>query len=267
MIFPIGPTANIGERKLDDDASIDLATMDDEFDLMDSLGSEEVKNAIRLVDVTRAYSLGNREIVAVSEINLEVNPGEFVVVEGPSGSGKTTLLNLIGAIDYPTSGRVLVMDVPIGDYDEHFRALFRLTNTGFIFQSYNLISTLTALENVMFPMQLFDDMEFDAEEEAHKLLHRVGLAERTDHLPWQLSSGEQQRVAIARAMANDPPIILADEPTANLDAESAQMIRDVLLWLNESGKTVLCMTHDINIIEQDRVRLLIMKNGVMGENV
>jgi putative ABC transport system ATP-binding protein len=241
--------------------------MDDEFDLLDSLGSEEVKNAIKLIDVTRSYSLGNRDIIAVNDINLDVAPGEFVVVEGPSGSGKTTLLNMIGAIDYPTSGRVLVMDVPIGDYDEHFRALFRLTNTGFIFQSYNLISTLTALENVMFPMQLFEDTNADPEEEARKLLQRVGLSERTDHLPWQLSSGEQQRVAIARAMANDPPIILADEPTANLDAESAQMIRDVLLWLNENEKTVLCMTHDINIIDQDRVRLLTMKSGVIGENV
>ncbi|TFG12082.1 ABC transporter ATP-binding protein [Candidatus Thorarchaeota archaeon] len=252
---------------MDEDASIDIATADDEFDLMDALGSEEVKNAIKLVDVTRTYSLGDREIVAVDEINLQVEPGEFVVVEGPSGSGKTTLLNMIGAIDYPTSGRVLVMDVPIGDYDEHFRALFRLTNTGFIFQSYNLISTLTALENVMFPMQLFEDADLKPEEEAHRLLDRVGLAERTDHLPWQLSSGEQQRVAIARAMSNDPPLILADEPTANLDVDSAQMIREILRWLNDSGKTVLCMTHDINIIEQDRVRVLTMKNGVIGENV
>ncbi|MGQ4870595.1 MAG: ABC transporter ATP-binding protein [Candidatus Thorarchaeota archaeon] len=169
----------------------------DELTEADVEESEEVKYAVRLTDVSRVYSIGDRTITALQHVDLTVRPGEFVVVNGPSGSGKTTLLNVIGAIDYPTEGRVVLMDVPIGDYDESFRATFRLTYTGFIFQSYNLISTLTALENVMFPMQLSDDPLAEIRARALALLERVGLAERRDHLPWQLSSGEQQRVAIA----------------------------------------------------------------------
>jgi ABC-type lipoprotein export system ATPase subunit len=159
------------------------------------------------------------------------------------------------------------MDVPIGDYDESFRATFRLSNTGFIFQSYNLISTLTALENVMFPMQLTDKSLEEIQNDSLKLLERVGLAERTDHLPWQLSSGEQQRVAIARAMANDPPIILADEPTANLDSESAKMVRDLLQSLHQLGKAVIVMTHDTAIVRAKGARHLIMADGVLSSNV
>jgi putative ABC transport system ATP-binding protein len=158
------------------------------------------------------------------------------------------------------------MDVPIEDYDESFRATFRLTNSGFIFQSYNLISTLTALENVMFPMQLSDKEESELESIALKLLDRVGLSERADHLPWQLSSGEQQRVAIARAMANDPAIILADEPTANLDEENAEMVRTLLLDLNREGKTLIVMTHDSAIISTPHARRMRMSKGVLTEN-
>ncbi|HDD67556.1 MAG TPA: ABC transporter ATP-binding protein [Candidatus Thorarchaeota archaeon] len=237
----------------------------DELTEADVEGSEEVRYAVRLTDVSRVYSIGNRTITALQHVNLTVRPGEFVVVNGPSGSGKTTLLNVIGAIDYPTEGRVILMDVPIGDYDESFRATFRLTYTGFIFQSYNLISTLTALENVMFPMQLSDDPPAEVRERALALLERVGLAERRDHLPWQLSSGEQQRVAIARAMANDPPVILADEPTANLDESSAEIVRRLLRELNEQGKTVIVMTHDELIARTPGARRFHMSNGVLTE--
>jgi len=172
---------------------------------------------------------------------------------------------MIGCIDYATNGRVLIMDVPIGDYDESFRSDFRLGNTGFIFQSYNLISTLTAIENVMFPMQLTDKTNSQLRKRAEELLDLVKLGERLDHLPWQLSSGEQQRVAIARAMANDPPIILADEPTANLDDVSAQIVRDLLLSLNARGKTVIIMTHDEKLINNPHARKLIMANGELLE--
>jgi putative ABC transport system ATP-binding protein len=153
------------------------------------------------------------------------------------------------------------MDVPINDYDEAFRSSFRLSNTGFIFQSYNLVSTLTAIENVMFPMQLSDKSHSKLREEAFKLLERVKMDHRADHLPWQLSSGEQQRIAIARAMANDPPIILADEPTANLDGESGQMVRDLLIELNAMGKAVIVMTHDQGIIQQNGIRRFKMDTG------
>ena len=228
---------------------------------VDIEGLREARHAVRLVDVCRYYKIGNREINAVSNVNLEANPGDYIAVYGPSGSGKTTLLNLIGSIDRATSGRVLVMDVPIEDYDETFRATFRLANTGYIFQSYNLISTLTAIENVMFPMQLSDKGIDDIRNEALQLLEMVQLAEWRNHLPWQLSSGEQQRVAIARAMANDPPIILADEPTANLDAESAHMVRDLLGKLNQDGKTVIVMTHDEKIINRKGAKRFRMING------
>lgn len=234
-------------------------------DLEDFDGLDEVKFSIRITDVSRTFSLGKREIHALKNINLEVKPGELIVISGASGSGKTTLLNMIGCIDYANTGRVLIMDVPIGDYDESFRSDFRLGNTGFIFQSYNLISTLTAIENVMFPMQLTDKSPKQLSTRAEVLLDTVGLSERFDHLPWQLSSGEQQRVAVARAMANDPPIILADEPTANLDEVSAEMVRSLLLNLNARGKTVIIMTHDEKLINNPRARKLTMANGELRE--
>jgi putative ABC transport system ATP-binding protein len=247
----------------DDDAWV----ADETYDTVESVSSDGVKFAVRLLEVSRRYSLGRREITALNKVTLEVGMGDFVAITGASGSGKTTLLNIIGAIDYATEGRVFVMDVPIGDYDESFRATFRLSNTGFIFQSYNLISTLTALENVMFPMQLTDKSLEEIQNDSLKLLERVWLEERTDHLPWQLSSGEQQRVAIARAMANDPPIILADEPTANLDMQSAKMVRDLLQALHQSGKAVIVMTHDNAIVRTKGARHLNMESGVLSSNV
>ncbi|MFW9806578.1 MAG: ABC transporter ATP-binding protein [Candidatus Thorarchaeota archaeon] len=233
----------------------------DDLDIEDL---SEVKHAIRLQNVHRTFTLMKTEIEAVKDANLTVDSGDFVVVSGKSGSGKTTLLNIIGAIDLPTRGRVFVMDVPINDYDESFRASFRLNNTGFIFQSYNLVSTLTAVENVMFPMQLSEKSRSALREDALKLLESVELDHRADHLPWQLSSGEQQRIAIARAMANDPPIILADEPTANLDGDSGQMIRELLVNLNKQGKAVIVMTHDSGIISQSGIHHYKMENGVLS---
>jgi putative ABC transport system ATP-binding protein len=238
----------------------------DTIDEVDAEISEGVQHAVRLVNVSRVYAVGDSEVVALNDVSLDVTPGELVVVSGPSGSGKTTLLNMVGGLDYASSGRVILMDVPIGDYDETFRAIFRLTNTGFVFQSYNLISTLTAVENVMFPMQLSDRRSRELRKDAIKLLEDVRLSDRIDHLPWQLSSGEQQRVAMARAMANDPPIIIADEPTANLDAESAEMIRGLLVHLNKIGKTVFVVTHDENIIGMPGARHLRMDKGVLSAN-
>jgi putative ABC transport system ATP-binding protein len=238
----------------------------DTIDEVDAETSESVHHAVRLVNVSRVYAVGDSEVIALNDVSLDVTPGQLVVVSGPSGSGKTTLLNIVGGLDYASSGRVVLMDVPIGDYDETFRATFRLTNTGFVFQSYNLISTLTAVENVMFPMQLSDRRSLELRKDAIKLLEDVRLSDRINHLPWQLSSGEQQRVAMARAMANDPPIIIADEPTANLDAESAEMIRGLLVHLNEIGKTVFVVTHDENIIGLAGARHFRMDKGVLSPN-
>jgi len=152
-----------------------LDAVDYTRDDLDVEDFEEIKFAVRLNDVSRAYKSGRKKIEALRNVNLEVEPGDFVVIAGHSGSGKTTLLNIIGAIDLSSSGRVYVMDVPINDYDESFRSSFRLSNTGFIFQSYNLISTLTAVENVMFPMQLSDKSQKKLREEAMKLLERVKM--------------------------------------------------------------------------------------------
>jgi putative ABC transport system ATP-binding protein len=244
-----------------------LDAVDYTRDDLDAEDLEEVQHAVRLQDVYRTFKLGKEEIVAVQGVDLTVDAGDFVVISGKSGSGKTTLLNIIGAIDLATQGRVFVMDVPINDYDESFRASFRLNNTGFIFQSYNLVSTLTAIENVMFPMQLYEKKQYELREEAMKLLEVVEMDHRADHLPWQLSSGEQQRVAIARAMANDPPIILADEPTANLDGDSGQMIRNLLVELNKQGKAVIVMTHDEGIIGQPNIHHYKMEDGVLTRHV
>ncbi len=228
---------------------------------------KDIKYAVKLKDVSRVYKAGRIDIEALRNVNLEVSLGDFVVIAGQSGSGKTTLLNIIGAIDLSSSGRVSVMDVPISDYDEAFRSSFRLSNTGFIFQSYNLISTLTAIENVMFPIQLSDKSHSTIRDEAMELLERVKMEHRVDHLPWQLSSGEQQRVAIARAMANDPPTILADEPTANLDGDSGAMVRELLIELNRSGKAVIVMTHDEGIVQQSGIRRFKMDAGELHSDV
>ncbi len=244
-----------------------LDAIDYTKDTLDVEDLAEIRHAVMLKDVYRTYKIGKEEIVALNGVSIVIDQGDYVVISGKSGSGKTTMLNIIGAIDLATSGRVFVMDVPINDYDESFRSTFRLDNTGFIFQSYNLVSTLTAVENVMFPMQLSSKSQSELREEAIRLLEDVEMGNRIDHLPWQLSSGEQQRVAIARAMANDPPIILADEPTANLDGDSGQMIRELLAKLNEQGKTVIVMTHDEGIINREGVRHFTMENGELNQNV
>lgn len=246
----------------DHDELVDYAQDDTEMQ-----DFKQVKYAVKLVKVSRTYKSGMDQIEALKNVDFEVVLGDFVVIAGRSGSGKTTLLNIIGAIDLATSGRVFVMDVPINDYDEAFRSSFRLINTGFIFQSYNLVSTLTAIENVMFPMQLYEDSSLKLRNEAMKLLEQVEMEHRAEHLPWQLSSGEQQRVAVARAMANDPPIILADEPTANLDGDSGQMIRELLIKLNKTGKAVIVMTHDIDILQQSGIRRFKMDAGELHANV
>ncbi|MEE8182403.1 MAG: ABC transporter ATP-binding protein [Candidatus Thorarchaeota archaeon] len=240
---------------------------DEAHDEIDVEGLDEVRHAVRLVDVSRTYMLGKSKIDAVRGVNLEVGMGDYIVISGHSGSGKTTLLNIIGAIDSVTEGRIHVMDVPIEDYDESFRATFRLQNTGYMFQSYNLISTLTAIENVMFPMQLTPKPISDLSADARNLLEMVDMNDRLDHLPWQLSSGEQQRVALARAMANDPPIILADEPTANLDEASAEMVRTILHNLNNNGKAVIVMTHDETISSVSGVRRFRMSKGELLSDV
>ena len=204
--------------------------------------------------IVKNYEIGDFIVKAVDNVSINVTFSEFITIKGPSGAGKTTLLNLLGGLDSPDSGIIYNQGVKISDMDQESLALFRLINSGFVFQNYNLISTLTAEENVMFPMNL-SGMKFEEQRtRAVKLLKEMRLSERREHLPFQLSAGEQQRVAIARALANDPPVILADEPTANLDKKSSQFIRDLFKELKNSEKTIIIATHDDDLLSlADRV--------------
>jgi len=190
----------------------------------------------------------------LKDIDLEISEGEFVCIEGPSGAGKTTILSLIGGLDRPTRGDIQVLGHDLNNYSEDFLAVFRCVNVGFVFQSYNLISTLTALENIAFALELAGFSDERVKERPMKLLQEVGLSDRANHFPSQLSGGEQQRVAFARALANDPPLMLVDEPTANLDEKTALEIVKILEKLKHKGKTVVVATHDMKIMElADRV--------------
>ena len=199
--------------------------------------------------LNKAYPLGDAEVEVLKGIALNVAKGEFVAICGPSGSGKTTLLNLISGIDRPSSGKIFVLGQDLTVQDEDFLADFRCSNIGFVFQSYNLVSTLTVAENVAFPMEWSRKPEVEIERRVQELLETVGLQNRANHFPAQLSGGEQQRVAFARALANDPELILADEPTGNLDTENGQKIRQVLRMLKDNGKTVIVATHDQELIQ------------------
>lgn len=197
----------------------------------------------------KTYELGTSKISVLKDINLEISPAKFVVICGPSGSGKTTLLNIIGGIDRPTKGKIIVAEKDLTVQDEDFLSDFRCNNVGFVFQAYNLVSTLTVAENIAFPMEWKQTPEKEVEKRVEELLKTVGLENRANHFPSQLSGGEQQRVAFARALANDPELILADEPTGNLDIKNAQKIIQVLQFLKSQGKTIIVSTHDMQIRE------------------
>jgi len=197
----------------------------------------------------KQYPIGSLTIEALKNLDLEVEKSEFVSIHGPSGAGKSTLLNLIGGLDKPTSGKVVVFGHDLGTYDEDFLATFRCAYVGFVFQSYNLISTLTAIENVAFAVELAGWSRERIGKRSENLLKLVGLEHRANHFPAQLSGGEQQRVAFARALANDPPLLLADEPTGNLDVETGLEIVCILEKMKTEGKTVVVATHDKRILE------------------
>lgn len=208
---------------------------------------------IKVEDLYKSYHRDSLEIPVLSNINLEIFEGEFVAFMGPSGSGKTTLLNLIAGIDKPSSGRILIGGIAISELNETELALWRSRNVGFIFQFYNLIPVLTAVENVELPLILTPLSRKERRAHAQTALQVVGLAERLDHYPRQLSGGQEQRVAIARAIATDPLILVADEPTGDLDKTSAEEVLDLMERLNrELGKTILMVTHDPRAAERAR---------------
>jgi putative ABC transport system ATP-binding protein len=199
--------------------------------------------------LNKAYQVGDAEVEVLKDITFKVARGEFVAICGPSGSGKTTLLNIISGIDKLTSGQILVLDQDLTVQDEDFLADFRCNHIGFVFQSYNLVSTLTVAENIAFPMEWTRKPEKEIETRVAELLETVGLQHRANHFPAQLSGGEQQRVAFARALANDPELILADEPTGNLDTKNGQKITQMLRMLKANGKTVIVATHDPDLMQ------------------
>jgi putative ABC transport system ATP-binding protein len=199
---------------------------------------------IRCIDVRKVYRQGENDITALAGVSLDIAKGSFVAVMGPSGSGKSTLLHLIGGLDRPSSGEVLIDNRLLGQMVDDEVTLFRRTKIGFVFQFYNLLPTLTALENVTLPFVLDGVSKGDADRKAQLLLEKVGLEQRKHHLPEELSGGEIQRVAMARALAFDPPILLADEPTGNLDSKSGDAILLLLRRINqEQGCTVVMVTH------------------------
>lgn len=195
----------------------------------------------------KIYQIGEEKIQVLKDINLSIPTAKFIALCGPSGSGKTTLLNIIGGIDRPTSGKILVAGQDLTLKDEDFLSDFRCLNVGFVFQAYNLVSTLTMAENVAFPMEWTRKPEQEIEKRVDELLEMIGLQHRANHFPSQLSGGEQQRVAFARALANDPQLVLADEPTGNLDDKNGQKIVQVLQLLKDQAKTVIVSTHDTKI--------------------
>ena len=214
----------------------------EDIDIINEIRNENI--VIFTKNLFKNYEIGDFVVKAVCDVNLKIKERDFIVFKGPSGAGKTTLLNLIGGLDSPKEGKIFSNGVKITDLHEESLSLFRLINTGFVFQNYNLISTLTAEENVMFPMKLAGMSLKDQRKIATSLLKKIGLGDRREHLPFQLSAGEQQRVAIARALANNPPIILADEPTANLDKKTTMFIRDLFNDMKKEGKTIIIATHE-----------------------
>lgn len=222
---------------------------------------------IKIDNVYKKYDMGKAEpLVVLKEINLDIKKGEFVAITGPSGSGKSTMMNIVGALDKPSWGNVYLDGKNISDMSESVLAFLRGKTIGFIFQQFNLIPTLSALDNVTLPIDMADGHGRKSKESAIFLLNSLGLGDRLHHKPNELSGGQQQRVAIARALANDPEVILADEPTGNLDSTTGRFVMDFLGKMNSNGKTVILITHDLNLVKYAH-RVIHIKDGKIEKEV
>jgi putative ABC transport system ATP-binding protein len=205
---------------------------------------------IKTTDLTKIYGMGDAQVQALDGISLEIKENEFVAIMGPSGSGKSTMMNILGCLDRPTSGQYFLAEQDVSNLDKNQLAIIRNQRIGFVFQSYNLLARTSALENVMMPMLYNHNghlTEAEQKERALAALTAVGLADRVDHHPQELSGGQAQRVAIARALVNNPVLLLADEPTGNLDSKSGEEIMEVLTELHQKGSTIVMVTHEDNI--------------------
>ena len=224
------------------------------------------KVIIDLQNIRKIYKLGMVEVEVLKGIDLQIKEGEHISIMGPSGSGKTTLLNIIGCLDKPTSGKYLLKNEKVSEFDDDKLSEIRSKYIGFIFQQFNLIPQLNVIENISLPLYYQGADEKEMREKAIHLAELVGLADRIYHRPSELSGGQQQRVAIARALANDPLIILADEPTGNLDTKTGREIMNLLCKLNEQGKTLLVITHDINIANYSKKIIKLLDGRIVNEN-
>jgi putative ABC transport system ATP-binding protein len=224
----------------------------------------KTQTILELEDVWKSYSMGKAgKLTVLKKINLNIRDGEFVAITGPSGSGKSTMMNIVGALDIPSQGIVYLKDKNIAKIGESSLAVLRGKTIGFIFQQFNLVPTLSALYNVMLPMEFADEPASAAKKRARHLLEILGLGDRIHHKPNELSGGQQQRVAIARALANDPEIILADEPTGNLDSKTGKFVMDFLHNLNtKESKTIILVTHDLHLIKYAK-RVVYLKDGII----
>jgi putative ABC transport system ATP-binding protein len=218
-------------------------------------GDEEKRTVVRTQGVKKIYKMGDIEVHALRGIDLEIYAGEYLSIMGPSGSGKSTFFNMVGGLDKPSAGKVYIDEVDVAQLDAYELAWLRCRKIGYIFQSFNLIPVMTALENVTLPMVFAGLTSDESRDKGMELLKKVGLGERHSHKPFELSGGQQQRVAVARALANDPAVVLADEPTANLDIKTGTEIIDLLKEMNENfGVTVISATHDHKMLSvSDRV--------------
>ncbi len=225
-------------------------------------------SVIEIHDLTKVYTMGEVEVRALAGVNLLVEQGEFLAVMGPSGSGKSTLMNILGCLDRPTAGSYRLDGVDVSELDRDERAVIRNAKIGFVFQSFNLLARTTALENVELPL-LYGELGWSRErrhQAALEALRRVGLAGREKNQPSQLSGGQQQRVAIARALVTDPAMLLADEPTGNLDSRTSEDIMAIFQGLNDAGKTVVLITHESDIA-QYATRVVTVRDGLIQKDV
>ena len=215
---------------------------------------------IELKDIMKTYVMGDNVVHALNHVDVTIDYGEFTSIMGASGSGKSTMMNILGCLDRPTSGEYYLDGKEIAGYNDDELAHTRNAKIGFVFQNFNLLSKLTAQANVALPLIYAGVSEEERMERAKKALEAVGLGERLDHKPMEMSGGQRQRVAIARALINDPPVIMADEPTGNLDTKSSYEIMDIFKKMNEQGKTVIMVTHEPDIAAYTK-RILVMRDG------
>jgi putative ABC transport system ATP-binding protein len=223
-----------------------------------------METIIELKDIEKSYQMGDSKVIALQDVNLKINRGDFLAIVGPSGSGKSTMMHLIGALDFANKGDIFLDKQNIEHLEESQLAQIRGKKIGFVFQTFNLIPTLTAIENIAIPMIFQGIGKEERMERGEEIIRQVKLTHRKNHFPNELSGGERQRVAIGRALANDPEVILADEPTGNLDTKTGLEIMDIFVELNKKGKTIILVTHDLDLIRY-ATKVLKIRDGRIVE--